>query len=85
MLQESATKLSEKMEIIGLNLLSVKKFKKQCEKQIQELEGKSDKYVHIDYFRKEHINYEERIREYVMTQMSQLQNEIQSHKVDLSE
>lgn len=73
------------MEIVGLTLLELKKKGNKSGEKLQELEKKSDKFVQIDFFRKEHLNYEERIREYVMTQMSQLQNEIQSHKNDFSE
>ena len=88
-LQNSARAFTEKIEIIGMNLINNKRFKNQAQHQIFELEQKVEKCITLDYFRSMHTMYEERLRQYVNTQLGNLQQNLNTfqdhHKQSIKE
>lgn len=79
-LKNAAENLGNKIQAIGLHLVEQKKFKKKAEKILYELEKSNEKYIKIDFFRKEHEDYQERIRDYVMIQMGNIQENLTQHR-----
>ena len=80
LLKNAAENLSTKIQAIGLHLVEQKKFKKKAEKLLFQLEKDCESSIKIDFFRKEHEDYQERIREYVMIQMGNIQENLTQHR-----
>jgi hypothetical protein len=79
-LKQSAEALCSKIETIGLHLVEQRKFKKKAEHQIYQLEKLCESFIKLDFFRKEHEEYQERIRDYVMIQMGNIQEKMSQAK-----
>ena len=77
MLRDAAEKLSDKLLIIGMNLIATKKFRTQVQHQIHNLEQQSKLHMGIDAFRKEHQEFEERIKEFVECKISNIDAKVE--------
>ena len=53
-LQDAVDLLSKKFEIIGVNIIDLKKVRTKAQKQIECLEHEKDLYVKTEFFRNEH-------------------------------
>lgn len=84
-LQAAAQSLTDKLEIIGMNLIQIKKWQKTAISQLFDLESKSKNFIKLDFFRSEHEIFEKRIRDFVTEQIGTLQENLNQHKVELKE
>ena len=64
--------MSQKIEMIGLEIIALKKGRKKGDDKINKLEEKSKHFITSDFYRNEFENYEKRIRGYVDTQLGNL-------------
>lgn len=60
-LAKAADMLADKIQIIGMNIINQKKFKTTASHQLYELESKVDKFITLEFFRKEHEDLQRKI------------------------
>lgn len=75
----------DKFQIIGMNLIQAKKFKKDAQQRIYHLEEKQKQMMDSHKFNKEIEAMEERIKDFAMGQNKILQDDLNAHKQELSE
>lgn len=77
--------LASKIQIVGMNLIVQKKFKSTASHQLYELEGKAEKYITLDFFRKEHEELQRRIQEIVDLKLQKLTLSVKNYNDGLNE
>ena len=65
LLADAAENLASKIEIIGLNLIELRKHKQRSQKTIEQLEQEVLTFVKQDAYRQEYADFEQRMREFV--------------------
>lgn len=76
--------LAGKIQIVGMNLIVQKKFKSTAAHQLYELEGKAEKYITLDFFRKEHEELQKRIQDLVDLKLSKLSQSVKNYNDGLN-
>lgn len=64
--------MTQKIEIIGGGIIGLKNFKKKADKRLVDLESTSKNFIQLDYFRSQFQTYEDRLRDYVDTQLTDI-------------
>ena len=79
-LAASAEGLAAKLEIIGLNLIEMKKFKQRSQKQLNNLEAVVPTFVKQDLYRQEYADVEQRTRDFIHRQLNSLQESVTKNR-----
>ena len=83
-IQTAADGLGQKIEMLGLEIINLKKGRKKAEDRITKLEERSKLFITAEHYRSEFENYEQRTRGYVDNQLGSLQENLMMHQDRLS-
>ena len=72
-LQKAASQLSDKIEIIGLNIVNSKKKIATQGRKVIDIEKEIKNFIKLDFYRNEHEQHEIRIRDFVSDKVASLQ------------
>lgn len=85
LLKKSQEKMSEKFEIIGLNIINLQKFKTETQNRLDSIEKVLPKCFTIDQFREESHIQETRILKQINERLGIFQENLNKQKKDLSD
>lgn len=84
-MKDAVNEMFDKFQIIGMNLIQAKKFKKDAQHRIYHVEEKQKQLIDVHRFAKDMEAMEERIKDFAMGQNKVLQDDLNAHKQELSE
>lgn len=84
-LKDAVNEMQDKFQIIGMNLIQTKKFKKDAQHRIYHLEERHKTFIDIHKFQKETEAMEDRLRDFTNQQMRTIQTNLNQLSQHLTE